>query len=94
MEERCNQVPDCRDESDENGCQLVAFKNNYKKEIPPIGRAKDGRAIPANVDISITLMKVVEIEEIAGGELLGRSSISLWPPQRPPLSWSSRQTWP
>ena len=65
MEERCNQVPDCRDESDENGCQLVAFKNNYKKEIPPIGRAKDGRAIPANVDISITLMKVVDIAEVA-----------------------------
>ena len=56
--------PNCRDESDENGCQLVVFKSNYNKNIPPIGSAKDGSAIPANVSISITLMKVVEIEEV------------------------------
>ena len=34
-------------------------KENYKKNIPPIGQAGE----PANVNISITLMKVVEIEE-------------------------------
>ena len=43
---------------------VVVFKNNYKKNIPPIGQANDGSAIPASVKISITLMKVVEIEEI------------------------------
>ena len=64
MVERCNQVPDCRDESDENGCQLIVFKDNYNKNIPPIGQTAKGVAIPANVSISITLMKVVEIEEI------------------------------
>ena len=37
MVERSNQVPDCRDKSDENGCQLIVFENNYKKNIPPIG---------------------------------------------------------
>ena len=55
--------PNCRDESDENGCQLIVFKNNYNKNIPPIKSGKNGSAIPANVSISITLMKVVEIEE-------------------------------
>ena len=64
MVERCNQVPDCRDMSDENGCQLIVFENNYNKNIPPIGQTAKGVAIPANVSISITLMKVVEIEEI------------------------------
>ena len=63
MKERCNQVPDCRDESDENGCQLIIFRNNYNKNIPPIGRTIDGSSVPAQVSISITLMKVVEIEE-------------------------------
>ena len=63
MVERCNQVTDCRDESDENGCQLIVFKNNYNKNIPPIGRTVDGGSIPAEVNISITLMKVVEIKE-------------------------------
>ena len=64
MEERCNQVPDCRDESDERGCKVIILKDGYNKNIPPIGRAKDGRAIPARANISITLMKVVEIEEV------------------------------
>ena len=57
-------APNCRDESDEAGCHLVVFKNNYNKNIPPIGSAKDGSIIPVNVSLSITLMKVVEIEEV------------------------------
>ena len=66
MIDRCNQMADCRDESDENGCQLIVLKNNYNKNIPPIiGRDKNGTVIPAKVNISITLMKVVEIEERA-----------------------------
>ena len=64
MKERCNQVPDCQDESDEDSCHLVVLKNNYNKNIPPIERSIDGSAIPAQVGISITLMKVVEIEEV------------------------------
>ena len=63
MEERCNQVPDCSDKSDEKGCRLIVFENNYNKNIPPIGRTVDGGSVPARVRISISLMKVVEIEE-------------------------------
>ena len=63
MEERCNQVPECRDKSDEKGCRLIVFENNYNKNIPPIGRTDDGGSVPAQVNISITLMKVVEVEE-------------------------------
>ena len=63
MEERCNQVPDCRDKSDERGCQLILFENGYNKNIPPIKRAFDGGPIPAGVSISITLLKVVDIDE-------------------------------
>ena len=67
MERRCDQVtgkePNCRDKSDENGCQLIVFENNYNKNIPPIGRTDDGGSVPAEVSISINLMKVVEIEE-------------------------------
>ena len=64
MEERCNQVPDCRDKSDERQCQLIVLEDGYNKNIPPIGRAVGGGAIPTNVSIAITLMKVVEIEEV------------------------------
>ena len=57
-------APNCRDKSDENECQLIMFENNYKKNIPPIVLAEDGsNAMQVNVSISITLMKLVEIEE-------------------------------
>ena len=65
MEERCNQVPNCKDKSDEKGCHIMALEEGYNKNIPPIQEARDGSAIPAMVNISITLMKVVEIEETA-----------------------------
>ena len=39
------------------------MEGDYNKNIPPIGRADDGAPIPGNVSISITLMKVVEIQE-------------------------------
>ena len=50
--------------SDERGCAIIIFEDGYNKNIPPIVRAQSGGAIPANVSISITLMKVVEIEEV------------------------------
>ena len=73
MEGRCNQVTDCRDESDEKACEMIILKDSYNKYIPPIGRLENGRwiqtepngsVIPADVSISITLIKIVEIEEI------------------------------
>ena len=63
MEQRCNQLPDCRDESDERGCRVVILKEGYNRKIPPIAKRLDGSVIPVEVSISVTLMKVVEIEE-------------------------------
>ena len=59
MEERCDQVPHCKDESDEKGCQLLNLKKGYNKRIPPIVDSND----PVYVDIRITLLKVVRIVE-------------------------------
>ena len=68
MERRCDQVTgdrkgkNCRDRSDEKGCKLIVLKDQegYNKRIPPIDTDEGF----ANVSISITLMKVVEIEEV------------------------------
>ena len=64
MERRCDQVTNCRDESDEKGCQLIIFKDGHNKNIPPTGKTKAEVVVPTDVSISITLMKVVEIEEV------------------------------
>ena len=60
MEERCDQLPDCRDKSDERGCQLLVLEEGYNRRVPPITRASP--RVPVNV--SLLLMKVVEIEEV------------------------------
>ena len=64
MEKRCNQVPDCRDKTDEKDCQLVILEEGYNNNIPPIKRSTLGSPIPASVSISIILMKVVDIDEV------------------------------
>ena len=65
MDERCNQMPDCKDTSDEMGCRILQLKEGYNKRVPPIGTT--GREVktlkPVSVKVSLTLYKVVAIEE-------------------------------
>ena len=35
IENRCDQIVDCRDETDEKDCRLLVLKNGYNKAIPP-----------------------------------------------------------
>ena len=59
MAQRCDQLPDCRDETDENNCKVLVLKNNYNKNVPPI--------IPhikkVNVSLSLDILKLVDIKE-------------------------------
>ena len=59
MAERCNQLPKCRDESDERNCQILVLKQGYNKRVPPI-KSDQG---PVDVSVSIDLLKVVDIDE-------------------------------
>ena len=56
-------ILDCRDESDESECQLLVLKDGYNKMVPPVQMAPDRTMIPVTVDVSIVLLKIVEIEE-------------------------------
>ena len=52
MEERCDQIMDCKDESDEDNCKLIEFKDNYNKKVPPITTVKEDHSlIPARIKI-------------------------------------------
>ena len=65
MERRCNQLPNCRDKSDERGCKIMLLEPGYNKRVPPIRPASqdDDTVIPVTVNVSLTLLKVVSIEE-------------------------------
>ena len=65
MEERCNQISNCRDRSDEENCQVVVMEENYNNKISPFGFDPDTKKlIPANVDISIAIIDVIDISEV------------------------------
>ena len=64
MEERCNQIPNCRDQSDEEHCQVLVLKSNYNKKVPPIVTTGGNNFTPTEVDISISLLKIVGMEEV------------------------------
>ena len=59
MYQRCNQMPNCRDESDETNCQVLVLKKGYNKNVPPIN--SDNPVV--NVSVSIDLLKLVDIDE-------------------------------
>ena len=63
MEQRCNQLTDCADKSDEIDCSMLVISSGYSKMVAPIKLAADKSLIPVTVDVSIQLLKIVEIEE-------------------------------
>ena len=65
MTQRCDQLVHCRDKSDEENCQLVWFTPDYKMLVPPVTTISSTNftIVPVPVNISLVLMKVVEIEE-------------------------------
>ena len=66
MEERCDQAPQCSDESDERNCKTLVCQYGYNKRVPPnVVQGKkvlQGELLP--VKISVTLKKVVAIKEV------------------------------
>ena len=66
MLHRCDQVPDCSDQSDETGCELIIFRQGYNMKIPPttsLIRRNKRTIVPVRVNISINLMRIANIDE-------------------------------
>ena len=68
MKKRCDQVPDCKDKSDERNCKMMVREEGYNKGVPPFtvrstDRSTDHSIIPVQLNISIDLLKIVDMEE-------------------------------
>ena len=59
MKQRCDQIPDCRDKSDEENCNIVVLEKSYNKNVPPV----TVRNKKVNVSISLDILKLVDIKE-------------------------------
>ena len=68
MEERCDQIIHCKDNSDEKNCYLLVFKEeeSYNKKVPPFTiTTKDKSVDPVKVNVSTSLMNVLAISEFS-----------------------------
>ena len=68
MEQRCDQIIHCRDNSDEKNCYLLVFKEkeSYNKKVPPFTINKtDKSLVPVKVKVSTSLMNVLAISEFS-----------------------------
>ena len=66
IEERCDQVLDCQDESDEVDCKTVVLKKSYRKTAPPVKTVRNNnvrKVTPASVKVSLTLLDISAIRE-------------------------------
>jgi len=64
IDERCNQISNCRDESDEENCLMLVKKDTYNSKIAPF--AYDyvkSEVLPVDVNVSIAVMDVLSISE-------------------------------
>ena len=64
MEQRCNQIPNCRDKSDEVDCRLLVLESTYNKKVPPIIPTGGNNFDKTQVAISISILKIVSMEEV------------------------------
>ena len=62
IEQRCNQLPECRDRSDEKNCRVLVLEQGYNRNLPPI-RVDNGKKEMVNVSVSIDILHLVDIDE-------------------------------
>ena len=59
MVSRCDQMIDCKDKSDEEGCQILHVDKSYHKNIAPMNATKKAR-----VNVSLVFLSINEINEV------------------------------
>ena len=65
MGQRCDQLKDCEDNSDEMNCRLVHLGISYNKKIAPVSTVSvtNRTILPVFVNVSLVLYKVIQLEE-------------------------------
>ena len=65
IEERCDQITHCRDQSDEDNCFLLVLRKGYNNEIAPFIYDKIRNEVdPVKVDVSTSIQNIIEISEV------------------------------
>merc|ERR1712155_328444 len=62
---RCDQLPHCKDLSDEANCQLVILPEGYVLEYPPFSTDEEGLPIKVDVMIKMDLLSIYDINLVS-----------------------------
>ena len=83
MDNRCDRIVDCPDSSDEKECAVLHIdQTTYIKEYPPITVDSNRTLIKIPVNISIDIMKILEINEVEGAFKVSFQLHSSWVDER------------
>ena len=84
MEKRCDQLPDCKDSSDEKGCQLFSLVEGYNNVVSPFARMSylNDTIVPVSINVSMRLLKMMGIDERENSIDLQFKIILEWRDQR------------
>ena len=84
MEKRCDQLADCKDDSDEKGCKLFSLVEGYNNIVSPFKRVSywNNTIVPVLIEVSITLLKLMGIDERENTISLQFEIILEWKDQR------------
>ena len=65
MEHRCDQNPNCVDQSDEVNCQMLVKSDTYKKTIAPFSyNGTNGQVAPVLVNVSMDIISLLKFKEV------------------------------
>ena len=66
MDQRCDQITQCKDKTDEDNCKLVVLDKSYNSKVPPFSIDADTKVlVPVRVNVSTSLMNVLAISEFS-----------------------------
>ena len=66
MEQRCNNIADCPDLSDEIDCSILALGEDYISDFAPVTVDKDYEVAKVPVNVSVEILEILGIDEKEG----------------------------
>ena len=79
MDHRCDRIVDCPDNSDEKGCRILKIdKTTYIQEYPPITADEERSPIKIPINISVDVLNILDIDEVAGTFTVSFELHSTW----------------
>ena len=64
MSKRCDQTPNCNDESDEKNCRIIIMKSSYNQNIAPFTVDKNQEIVPLVINISAKVIDILSVNEV------------------------------